>query len=327
MKTIEEQEPLLTDDYNRFVLFPIKYKDIYQMYQVAQNAFWVVNEIDLTKDTNDWENKLTNDEKIFIKNVLAFFSSSDSIVNENLGIRFMNEVKVNEAKAFYGFQIAMENIHQEMYSLMIEQYVKDPVEKTKLFNAVLTVPSIKAKADWALKWISNEESKFAERLIAFACVEGIFFSSAFASIYWLKERNLMPGLCQSNEFISRDEGLHTEFAILLYSHIKNKLDETVVHNIISSATELECMFVEDSLRVNLIGMNSELMKEYVKFCADRLLVQLGYSKIYNVSCPFDFMTRIGLTNKTNFFEHRVSDYNKTNINDKTAFVFTTEEDF
>lgn len=327
MKTIEEQEPLLTDDYNRFVLFPIKYKDIYQMYQVAQNAFWVVNEIDLTKDTNDWENKLTNDEKIFIKNVLAFFSSSDSIVNENLGVRFMNEVKVNEAKAFYGFQIAMENIHQEMYSLMIEQYVKDPVEKTKLFNAVLTVPSIKAKADWALKWISNEESKFAERLIAFACVEGIFFSSAFASIYWLKERNLMPGLCQSNEFISRDEGLHTEFAILLYSHIKNKLDETVVHNIISSATELECMFVEDSLRVNLIGMNSELMKEYVKFCADRLLVQLGYSKIYNVSCPFDFMTRIGLTNKTNFFEHRVSDYNKTNINDKTAFVFTTEEDF
>ncbi|MFM2394491.1 MAG: hypothetical protein RLZZ546_2473 [Bacteroidota bacterium] len=327
MKNIEEQEPLLTDDYNRFVLFPIKYKDIYQMYQTAQNAFWVANEIDLTKDTNDWETKLSNDEKNFIKNVLAFFSSSDSIVNENLGVRFMNEVKVNEAKAFYGFQIAMENIHQEMYSLMIEQYVKDPIEKTKLFNAVLTVPSIKAKAEWALKWISNEKSKFAERLIAFACVEGIFFSSAFASIYWLKERNLMPGLCQSNEFISRDEGLHTEFAILLYSHIKNKLNESVVHDIISSATELECLFVEDSLKVNLIGMNSELMKEYVKFCADRLLVQLGYSKIYNVSCPFDFMTRIGLTNKTNFFEHRVSDYNKTNISDKTAFVFTTEEDF
>lgn len=327
MKKIEEQEPLLTDEYNRFVLFPIKYKDIYQMYQTAQNAFWVVNEIDLTKDLNDWENKLSNDEKNFIKNVLAFFSSSDSIVNENLGVRFMNEVKVAEAKAFYGFQIAMENVHQEMYSLMIEQYVKDSVEKTKLFNAVLTVPSIKAKADWALKWISSSESKFAERLIAFACVEGIFFSSAFASIYWLKERNLMPGLCQSNEFISRDEGLHTEFAILLYSHIKNKLDENVVHDIIRSATEMECLFVDDSLRVNLIGMNSELMKEYVKFCADRLLAQLGYSKLYNVNCPFDFMTRIGLTNKTNFFEHRVSDYNKTNISDSTAFVFTTEEDF
>jgi ribonucleotide reductase beta subunit family protein with ferritin-like domain len=323
----EQTEELLTDTNNRFVLFPIKYDNIWKMYKTAVSVFWVPNEVDLTKDLTDWDNVLNDDEKYFIKNVLAFFSSSDSIVNENLAARFLNEVQVPEAKAFYGFQIAMEVIHQEMYSLMIDTYVKETQEKQRLFDAIFTVPTIKKKADWALKWIEDKEASFATRLVAFAIVEGIFFSSAFASIYWLKERGLMPGLCLSNEFISRDEGLHCEFAILLYSHIANKLPQDIIHDIIKEATEIECEFVKESLRVKLIGMNSDLMCEYVKFCSDRLVQQLGYEKIYNVQNPFQFMERIGLSNKTNFFEHYVADYSKANVGKTDAYVFSTEEEF
>lgn len=322
-----EQEELLSDIKNRFVLFPIKYDPIWKMYKTAQSVFWVPNEVDLTKDLDDWEKVLNENEKYFILNVLAFFSSSDSIVNENLAARFLKEVQIPEAKAFYGFQIAMEVVHQEMYSLMIDTYVKDSVEKQKLFDSIFTVPTINKKANWAMKWIEDQESSFATRLIAFAIVEGIFFSSAFASIYWLKERGLMPGLCLSNEFISRDEGLHCEFAILLYNYVKNKLPQEVVHDIIKEATEIECEFVRDSLKVRLIGMNSDLMCDYVKFCSDRLSQQLGYEKIYSVQNPFQFMERIGLSNKTNFFEHYVADYSKANVGKSDAYVFSTEEDF
>lgn len=322
-----EVEELLSDAKNRFVLFPIKYDPIWQMYKTAVSVFWIPSEVDLTKDINDWEQKLNDNEKSFIKNVLAFFSSSDSIVNENLAARFLNEVQIPEAKAFYGFQIAMEVVHQEMYSLMIDTYVKDSQEKDRLFNAIFTVPSINRKAEWALKWINDSDSSFPTRLIAFAIVEGIFFSSAFASIYWLKERGLMPGLCLSNEFISRDEGLHTEFAVLLYSYIKNRLPQETVHHIIKEATEIECEFVEDSLKVRLIGMNSDLMCDYVRFCSDRLCQQLGYDKIYDVKNPFQFMDRIGLSNKTNFFEHYVADYSKANVGGNDAFVFSTEAEF
>jgi ribonucleotide reductase beta subunit family protein with ferritin-like domain len=320
-------EELLSDTKNRFVLFPIKYDSIWEMYKKAQSVFWVANEVDLTKDLDDWDNVLNENEKYFILNVLAFFSSSDSIVNENLSARFLNEVQVPEAKAFYGFQIAMEVVHQEMYSLMIDTYVKDSQKKQKLFDSIFTVPTINKKAQWALKWIEDKESSFATRLIGFAIVEGIFFSSSFASIYWLKERGLMPGLCLSNEFISRDEGLHCEFAILLYSFINNKLSQEVVHDIIREATEIECEFVRDSLKVRLIGMNSDLMCDYVKFCSDRLSQQLGYEKIYNVQNPFQFMERIGLSNKTNFFEHYVADYSKANVGKTDAYVFSTEEEF
>lgn len=324
-----EEEVLLSDSKNRFVLFPIQYDNIWKMYKTAVSTFWVPNEVDLTKDLDDWNNVLNDNEKHFIKNVLAFFSSSDSIVNENLAARFLNEVQVPEAKAFYGFQIAIEVIHQEMYSLMIDTYVKDTQEKQKLFDSIFTVPTIKRKAEWALRWISDKEASFPTRLIAFAIVEGIFFSSAFASIYWLKERGLMPGLCLSNEFISRDEGLHCEFAILLYTHIKNKLSQETVHAIVKEATEIECEFVRDSLKVRLIGMNQDLMCDYVRFCADRLVQQLGYEKIYDTKNPFPFMERIGLSNKTNFFEHYVSDYSKANVGKEAAsqFVFTTEEEF
>lgn len=322
-----EAEELLSDSKNRFVLFPIKYDNIWKMYKTAVSTFWVPNEVDLTKDLDDWNNVLNDNEKHFIKNVLAFFSSSDSIVNENLAARFLNEVQVPEAKAFYGFQIAIEVIHQEMYSLMIDTYVKDTQEKQKLFDSIFTVPTIKKKAEWALKWISDRESDFAKRLIAFAIVEGIFFSSAFASIYWLKERGLMPGLCLSNEFISRDEGLHCEFAILLYGYIKNKLPQETVHEIVKEAAEIECEFVKDSLKVKLIGMNQDLMCDYVRFCSDRLVQQLGYDKIYDAKNPFPFMERIGLSNKTNFFEHYVSDYSKANVGKTDAYVFATDEEF
>lgn len=322
-----EQEELLNEANNRFVLFPVKYDNIWKMYKTAQSVFWVANEVDLTKDLDDWEKVLNDNEKYFILNVLAFFSSSDSIVNENLAARFLREVQIPEAKAFYGFQIAMEVVHQEMYSLMIDTYIKDTVEKQKLFDSIFTVPTINKKAKWAIKWIDDKEASFATRLIAFAIVEGIFFSSAFASIYWLKERGLMPGLCLSNEFISRDEGLHCEFAILLHSYLKNKLPQETVHNIIKEATEIECEFVRDSLKVRLIGMNSDLMCDYVRFCSDRLSKQLGYEKIYNVQNPFQFMERIGLSNKTNFFEHYVADYSKANVGKSDAYVFSTEEDF
>jgi len=323
----ESSEVLLSETKNRYVLFPIKYDPIWQMYKTAQSVFWVPNEVDLTKDITDWNERLNENEKHFILNVLAFFSSSDSIVNENLAARFLNEIQIPEAKAFYGFQIAIEVVHQEMYSLMIDTYVKDSVEKQRLFDAIFTVRTIQKKAVWALKWIQDQTATFATRLIAFAVVEGIFFSSSFASIYWLKERGLMPGLCLSNEFISRDEGLHCEFAILLYTYIKDKLPQKVVHDIVREATEIECEFVLDSLRVRLIGMNSDLMIEYVKFCSDRLVQQLGYEKIYNAHNPFQFMERIGLSNKTNFFEHYVADYSKANVGKQDAYVFSIEEEF
>lgn len=322
-----QTEELLTETRNRYVLFPIKYSPIWEMYKTAVSVFWVPNEVDLTKDLHDWDNVLNDDEKFFIKNVLAFFASSDSIVTENLAARFLNEIQVPEAKAFYGFQIAIEVIHQEMYSLMIDTYVKDSAEKHALFDSIFTVPTIKNKAQWALKWITNESADYATRMIAFAIVEGIFFSSSFASIYWLKERSLMPGLCLSNEFISRDEGLHCEFAILLYSYIKNKVPQDVVHMIIKEATDIECDFVRESLKVKLIGMNDDLMCEYVQYCADRLLQQLGYEKMFDAKNPFPFMDRIGLSNKTNFFEHYVAEYSKANVGKKDAFVFSTDEEF
>lgn len=322
-----QTEELLTETRNRYVLFPIKYSPIWEMYKTAVSVFWVPNEVDLTKDLHDWDNVLNDDEKYFIKNVLAFFASSDSIVTENLAARFLNEIQVPEAKAFYGFQIAIEVIHQEMYSLMIDTYVKDSAEKQVLFDAIFTVPTIKNKAQWALKWISNTSADYATRMIAFAIVEGIFFSSSFASIYWLKERGLMPGLCLSNEFISRDEGLHCEFAILLYTYIKNRVPQDIVHTMVKEATEIECEFVRDSLKAKLIGMNDDLMCEYVQYCVDRLLQQLGYEKIFDAKNPFPFMDRIGLSNKTNFFEHYVADYSKANVGKKDAFVFSTNEEF
>jgi ribonucleoside-diphosphate reductase subunit M2 len=289
------------------------------MYKKQVDCFWRAEEIDFSKDLTSWQT-LTPDEKYFIKMILAFFAASDGIVLENLGVRFMTEVQLSEARAFYGFQIAMENIHSEVYSLLIDTYVKDSLEKTKLFDAVNNFPCIKKKADWAIKWINDENSSFATRLIAFACVEGIFFSGAFCSIYWLKKRGKMPGLTFSNELISRDEALHTEFAILLYNKLKNKLTKETVLELIKEAVEIEREFICEALPCKLISMNAKLMSQYIEFVADRLIVQLGYDKIYNVSCPFDFMEQISIEGKTNFFEKRVGEYalaNKTK--DDTTF--------
>lgn len=321
-------EPLLDESENRFVLFPIRYNSIWQMYKKAESAFWTAEELDLTKDLDDWENKLSDNDRYFIKYVLAFFAASDGIVNENLSVRFMNDIKVPEGKAFYGFQIAMENIHSETYSLLIDTYVKDAQEKHHLFNAVKTIPCIKEKAEWALKWIENKEASFAKRLVAFACVEGIFFSGSFCSIFWLKERGVMPGLCLSNEFISRDESLHTEFAVLLYSMLNNKLSEQEVQTIVEEAVKIESSFITESLPCNLLGMNADLMTQYIKFVADRLIVQLGYKKIWDVKNPFHFMDRICLDGKVNFFEHRESNYAKAGIGKagKTNFSFNVEEE-
>jgi len=320
-----QTEPLLAPDDNRFVMFPIKYNDIWDMYKKQIDCFWRAEEIDLTKDLDYWET-LNRDEKTFISMILAFFAASDGIVLENLASRFMNDVQVSEARAFYGFQIAMENIHSECYSLLIETYIKDKEEKFKLFNAIENFPCIKKKSDWAQKWIHDNRSSFATRLVAFACIEGIFFSGAFCSIYWLKKRGLMPGLTFSNELISRDEALHCEFAILLYSKLVKKIDKARIHEIIKEAVEIEIEFICDALPCKLIGMNSELMTQYIKFVADRLVVQLGYKKIYGVSNPFDFMELISLEGKTNFFERRLGDYalaNKTHTNE----TFELTEDF
>jgi ribonucleoside-diphosphate reductase subunit M2 len=320
-----QTEPLLAPDDNRFVMFPIKYEDIWQMYKKQVDCFWRAEEIDLTKDLTNWES-LNNDEKYFISMILAFFAASDGIVLENLASRFMNDVQVSEARAFYGFQIAMENIHSETYSLLIETYIKDKEEKHKLFNAIENFPCIKKKSDWAQKWIHDNRSSFATRLVAFACVEGIFFSGAFCSIYWLKKRGLMPGLTFSNELISRDEALHCEFAILLYSKLLKKIDKARIHEIIKEAVEIESEFICEALPCKLIGMNSTLMTQYIQFVADRLCVQLGYKKIYNVINPFDFMELISLEGKTNFFERRNDSYalaNKSNVD--LAFILT--EDF
>lgn len=301
-------ETLLISDDSRFVMFPIQHQDIWKMYKKQVECFWRAEEIDLTKDSIHWNNKLNDDERHFISLILAFFAASDGIVLENLGLRFMNDVQLSEARAFYGFQIAMENIHSETYSLLIETYIKDSSEKHRLFNAIQNFDCIKQKSDWAKKWIYDEESNFAKRLVAFACVEGIFFSGAFCSIFWLKKRGLMPGLTFSNELISRDEALHCEFAILLYSKLINKLNQNIIHDIIIEAVNIENNFICDALPCRLIGMNSELMTQYIKFVSDRLCVQLGCDKIFNVTNPFQFMELISLEAKTNFFEKRVDAY-------------------
>ena len=315
-------EPLRAPDDNRFVMFPIAHQDIWKMYKKQVDCFWRAEEIDLSKDLTHWDS-LNKDEKMFISMILAFFAASDGIVLENLAERFMSEVQVSEARAFYGFQIAMENIHSETYSLLIETYIKDKVEKHKLFNAIENFPCIKKKSDWAQKWIHDNRSSFATRLVAFACVEGIFFSGAFCSIFWLKKRGLMPGLTFSNELISRDEALHCEFAILLYSKLVKKMDKSRIHEIIKEAVEIETEFICEALPCKLIGMNSDLMTQYIQFVADRLCVQLGYKKIYNVSNSFDWMEMISLEGKTNFFERVVSDYalaNKTHSIDDFEFT-------
>ena len=319
------KEPILTPDDNRFVMFPIKYDDIWSMYKKQVDCFWRAEEIDLSKDLNHWET-LNADEKHFISMILAFFAASDGIVLENLAQRFMSDVQISEARAFYGFQIAMENIHSQTYSLLIETYIKDGEEKHKLFNAIEHFPCIKKKSDWAQKWIHDNRSSFATRLIAFACIEGIFFSGSFCSIFWLKKRGLMPGLTFSNELISRDEALHCEFAILLYSKLEKKLSKTKIHDIIKECVEIEIEFICDALPCKLIGMNSDLMTQYIQFVADRLCVQLGYPKIYNAVNPFAFMELISIESKTSFFERRVSEYALANVKKSDAdFDFT--EDF
>lgn len=319
-------EPLLQENKNRFVLFPIKHPEIWKMYKQAEASFWTAEEIDLAPDLADWE-KLNENEQHFIKHVLAFFAASDGIVNENLAEQFLAEVQVPEARCFYGFQVAIENIHSETYSLLIDTYIKDPTEKDKLFNALDTVPCVQKKANWALDWI-NDTSSFAERLIAFAAVEGIFFSGSFCSIFWLKKRGLMPGLTFSNELISRDEGLHCDFACLLYGMLENKLDESVVRTIITDAVAIEKEFVSDALPVSLIGMNAKLMSQYIEFVADRLMVALGYAKIYGTANPFPWMDLISLQGKTNFFEKRVAEYQKAGVmSDKNSQVFSLDEDF
>ncbi len=318
------KEPLLIPDDNRFVMFPIKYDDIWAMYKKQIDCFWRAEEIDLSKDLDDWA-KLNADEKHFISMILAFFAASDGIVLENLAQRFMSDVQISEARAFYGFQIAMENIHSESYSLLIDTYIKDKEQKHKLFNAINNYPCIKKKSDWAQKWIHDNRSSFATRLVAFACIEGIFFSGAFSSIFWLKKRGLMPGLTFSNELISRDEALHCEFAILLYSKLEKKLPKAKLHEIVKECVAIEIEFICEALPCRLIGMNSELMSQYIQFVADRLCVQLGYPKIYNVANSLDYMELISLESKTNFFEKRLGEYALANVN-KTDndFDFTDE---
>jgi ribonucleotide reductase beta subunit family protein with ferritin-like domain len=300
-------EPLLEENPNRYVMFPIEDHDIWQLYKKQVECFWRAEEIDLSKDMTHWEG-MTNQERYFISMILAFFAASDGIVLENLAARFMGEVQLSEARAFYGFQIAMENIHGETYSLLIDTYIKDREEKSMLFKAIENFPCIKKKADWAIKWIQDKRSSFATRLIAFACIEGIFFSGAFCSIFWLKKRGLMPGLTFSNELISRDEALHTEFAILLYSKLNKKINKSRVVEIIKEVVEIEKEFICDALPCRLIGMNSDLMCKYIEFVADRLSLQLGYEKIYESTNPFSFMEMISIEGKTNFFEKRVSEY-------------------
>lgn len=301
------QEPLLTEDESRYVMFPIKDESIWKMYKKQVDSFWRAEEIDLTKDLASWKS-LSDEEQFFIKMIIAFFAASDGIVSENLAQRFMGDVQLSEARAFYGFQIAMENIHSETYSLLIETYINNHEEKNKLFSAVKNYPCIRKKADWSIKWIQDKRSSFATRLVAFACVEGIFFSGAFCSIFWLKKRGLMPGLSFSNELISRDEALHCEFAVLLYSKLLKKLKKEKIYEIIREAVEIEKEFICEALPCRLIGMNSELMSQYIEFVADRLLLQLGYDKIYNTANPFPWMELISLNGKTNFFEKKVADY-------------------
>lgn len=320
-------EPLLTDNPGRFVLFPIEHDDIWQFYKKSEASFWTAEEIDLHQDISDWSNKLNDDERHFVKHVLAFFAASDGIVNENLAENMVNQVQYTEAKFFYGFQIMMENIHSETYSLLIDTYIDDTKEKDYLFNAIENMPCVAKKAKWAMRWI--DEGNFIENLIAFAAVEGIFFSGSFCSIFWLKKRGLMPGLTFSNELISRDEGMHCDFACMLYnSHIQNKLPKETVQEMITQAVDIEKEFVSDALPVRLIGMNADLMCQYIEFCADRLLVTLGNDKVYNVENPFPWMDMISLQGKTNFFEKRVGDYQKAGVNaTRDKQVFSLDEDF
>lgn len=324
----QENEVLLRENKDRFVILPINYPRIWEMYKKHEASFWTAEEIDLHDDLKHWEN-LNSGEKHFISHVLAFFAASDGIVNENLAINFMSEVQVPEARCFYGFQIMMENIHSETYALLIDTYMKDPTEKDRLFHAIDTVPAVKKKAEWALRWIKN--GTFAERLVAFAAVEGIFFSGSFCSIFWLKKRGLMPGLTFSNELISRDEGLHCEFACLLYSMLSQQLSKQEATQIIKDAVEIEKEFITDALPVSLIGMNAKLMSQYIEFVADRWLIELGYAKIYNATNPFDFMEMISLQGKTNFFEKRVGDYQKSGVLSATGSLqsnaFTLDDDF
>ena len=319
-------EVLLSEENKRYVIFPIKHDDIWKMYKQAEANFWTTEELDLSKDMKDYES-LTDNEQYFIKNVLAFFAASDGIVNENLVERFCNDVKVLEAKFFYGFQIAMENIHSETYSLLIDTYVKDIEEKARLLNAIETIPSVKKKADWSLKWINDKSANFGTRVIAFAAVEGIFFSGSFCSIFWLKKRGLMPGLCHSNELISRDEGLHTEFAVLMYSMLQNKPPKETVISIIKEAVDLEIEFITESLPCNLIGMNMDLMTQYIQYVADRLLLMLGIEKQYSVQNPFDWMEMISIQGKTNFFEKRVGEYANVANTSHEENVFDLSADF
>jgi ribonucleotide reductase beta subunit family protein with ferritin-like domain len=317
-------EPILKPDDNRFVMFPIQHNDIWEMYKKQVDCFWRAEEIDLSKDLNDWKT-MTNDEQHFIKMILAFFAASDGLVLENLASRFMSDVQLSEARAFYGFQIAMENIHSQTYSLLIDTYIRDEEEKNKLFNAIENFPCIKKKADWAKKWISDNRSSFAARLVAFAAIEGIFFSAAFSSIYWIKKRGLMPGLTFSNELISRDEALHTEFAVLLYSKLQRKLPKKRIYEIIQEAVEIEKEFITDAIPCRMIGMNTKLMTQYIEFVADRLCLQLGYDKIYNSQNPFDFMELISIESKVNFFERTNAEYALANKTvDKDIFEFNAD---
>jgi ribonucleoside-diphosphate reductase beta chain len=318
------KEPLLNIDEERLVIFPIKYPDLWQMYKKQRSSFWTPDEIDFSKDIDDWLS-LTNDEQYFIQHILAFFAGSDGIVSTNINLNFNNEVKILEANFVYDFQCMMEDIHAETYSIMIDNYIKDVEKKDKLFNGIETIPCIRKKAEWSMKWIKNVNEPFAKRLIAFAIVEGVFFSGSFCAIYWLKQRNLLSGLTISNELISRDEGMHCDFACMLYSMIIDKIDEETVHLMFKEALDIEKEFIVDSLPCKLIGMNSTLMCQYLEFVTDRLLVQLGYNKIYKASNPFSFMDAICLQGKTNFFEHRVSQYQKAKINDIIISVNNTLE--
>jgi len=325
-KRIREEEPLLKENPDRYVMFPIQDKDIWEMYKKQEDCFWRVEEIDFSKDMKDW-NSLHKDEQYFVKMILAFFAASDGIVLENLASRFMNEIQLPEARAFYGFQIMMENIHSITYSTLIDKYITDKDEKMKIFKAIDNYPCIKKKADWAVKWIHDKRSCFATRLIAFACVEGIFFSGAFCSIFWLKKRGLLPGLAFSNELISRDESMHTDFAVLLHSKLISKVNKKRVYEIIKEAVSIEKEFICDALPCRLIGMNAELMSQYIEFVADRLLKQLGYEKIYNATNPFDFMEMISIERRTNFFEHRVAEYSLSGTRDIDETSFEIGEEF
>ena len=321
-------DPMLTPNEDRFVLFPLKHNEIWEMYKSHVAVFWTAEEIDLVSDLTDWE-RLSDNERHFISHVLAFFAASDGIINENLALRFYNDIQSPEARCFYGFQIAMENIHSETYSLMIDTYIKDPTEKDKLFKAVQNFPHVEMKARWAMKWMESKRS-FAERLIAFAAIEGIFFSGSFCAIFWLKKRGLMPGLCTSNEFISRDEGLHCQFACLLHKHLseEERASTEVITKIITEAVEIEKEFITKALPVSLIGMNSETMTQYIEFVADHWLVELGAKRFYNTANPFDWMELISLEGKTNFFEKRVSEYQKAGmLGDRTQNKFTLDAEF